>query len=80
MSLTTTVSIILLFSLDIATDVATGVELVLNDNPYCEFSVVGLLGLFAVRFAVILISFNGSKCLSAGGRDGSLFSMTFCHG
>ena len=34
----TTVSIILLFSLDIATDVATGVELVLNDNPYCEFS------------------------------------------
>ena len=33
----TTVSIILLFSLDIATDVATGVELVLNDNPYCEF-------------------------------------------
>ena len=34
----TTVSIILLFSLDIATDVATGVELVLNDNPYCEYS------------------------------------------
>ena len=34
---TTTVFIILIFSLDIATDVATGVELVLNDNPYCEF-------------------------------------------
>ena len=34
----TTVSIILLFSLDIVTDVATGVELVLNDNPYCEYS------------------------------------------
>jgi len=34
MNITITVSIILLFSLDIATDVATGVELILNDNPY----------------------------------------------
>jgi len=33
-SITVTVSIILLFSLDIVTDVATGVELILNDNPY----------------------------------------------
>ena len=37
MNITITVSIILLFSLDIATDVATGVELILNDNPYCKF-------------------------------------------
>jgi len=34
LSIFTTVSIILLFSLDIATDVAAGVELVLNDHPY----------------------------------------------
>ena len=40
MNITITVSIILLFSLDIATDVATGVELILNDNPYCEFLIV----------------------------------------
>ena len=78
-SLTTTVSIILLFSLDIATDVATGVELVLNDNPYCEFSVVSLYGLFAVRLVVILISFSGSQFLSAGGRGWFIISLSICY-
>ena len=33
---TATVLLILLFSIDVFTDVATGVELVLNDRPFCE--------------------------------------------
>ena len=78
-SLSTTVSIILLFSLDIATDVATGVELVLNDNPYCEFSVVGLFGLFAVRLVVILICSLGASFCVRKGEDGSLFLMSLCY-
>ena len=32
-----TISLILLFALDVFTDVATGVELILNDKPFCEF-------------------------------------------
>ena len=31
-----TISLILLFALDVFTDVATGVELILNDKPFCE--------------------------------------------
>jgi hypothetical protein len=31
-----TVALILLFALDVFTDVATGVELVLNDKPFCK--------------------------------------------
>ena len=34
-----TISLILLFALDVFTDVATGVELILNDKPFCEFLV-----------------------------------------
>ena len=29
--------VIIIFSLDIFTDVSTGVELILNDQPYCEY-------------------------------------------
>ena len=31
-----TLLVILLFTADIFTDVATGVELLLNDHPYCK--------------------------------------------
>ena len=37
-----TISLILLFALDVFTDVATGVELILNDKPFCEFFFVRL--------------------------------------
>ena len=39
-----TISLILLFALDVFTDVATGVELILNDKPFCElfFDVKGV--------------------------------------
>ena len=36
MGQTTTVALILLFALDVFTDVATGVELILNDQTFCE--------------------------------------------
>lgn len=29
--------VIIIFSLDIFTDVSTGVELILNDQPYCKY-------------------------------------------
>ena len=32
-----TISLILLFALDVFTDVSTGVELILNDKPFCEW-------------------------------------------
>ena len=59
-SLTTTVSIILLFSLDIATDVATGVELVLNDHSYCEFILLnaGLLEVIEEMFYIYIGHFQ----------------------
>ena len=35
-----TISLILLFALDVFTDVATGVELILNDKPFCELLLI----------------------------------------
>ena len=31
-----TIFLIVLFTLDVFTDVATGIELILNDKPFCE--------------------------------------------
>ena len=44
-----TISLILLFALDVFTDVATGVELILNDKPFCEFF-CNILGCFGDYF------------------------------
>ena len=37
-----TLLVILLFTADIFTDVATGVELLLNDHPYCKLPLLSL--------------------------------------
>ena len=33
-----TIFLIVLFTLDVFTDVATGIELILNDKPFCELN------------------------------------------
>ena len=37
--------VIIIFSLDIFTDVSTGVELILNDQPYCKYQPINIGGL-----------------------------------
>ena len=52
-----TISLILLFALDVFTDVATGVELILNDKPFCEFFFVRLWAVF-VNTLIMVSSFS----------------------
>ena len=52
-----TISLILLFALDVFTDVATGVELILNDKPFCEFFFVRLWAVF-VNALIMVSSFS----------------------
>ena len=63
-----TISLILLFALDVFTDVATGVELILNDKPFCEFFFVRLLAVLVITLIMVSSfstkNFSMSCCLT----------------